>query len=57
MESANETCPCRLSLRTIRNIFLDMWEWDQILTLSEEKQLEPLIQEMRSKGTERGQHE
>jgi hypothetical protein len=25
-----------------------MWEWDQILTLKEEKALEPLIRELRA---------
>lgn len=43
-----ETCSCRLTLRTIRNYFLDMWEWDQILTLEEEKALEPLMWVMRA---------
>jgi len=43
-----QICPCRVSEDTIAKAYVDMWGSDTVLTLEEEKDLEPLMKIMRS---------
>lgn len=54
MECAFEMCHCRFPSMTILEIYVDMWGADTVLTLEEEKALEPLMRVMRAFDKKQG---
>lgn len=51
---AFEMCHCRSQSVTILEIYVDMWGADTVLTLEEEKALEPLMRVMRAFDRKQG---
>ncbi len=55
-ESAQETCTCQLRDWEIDALYVDMWGADTVLTIEEERALEPLMKIMRSFDKHPGKH-